>query len=103
MLSTADAKQETMEPFVLFGSSFPKDKEYTQVRRHLYIASYSGSFEERKGIVDTVCTCIEFWLGYSSKIDCKLKEDEHVQTVSTGLCLSSPLKVLGMRLEDILQ
>ena len=36
MLSTADAKQETMEPFVLFGSSFPKDKEYTQVRRHLY-------------------------------------------------------------------
>ena len=31
-LNTADVKQETMEPFVLFGSSFPKDKEYTQVR-----------------------------------------------------------------------
>ena len=31
-LNTADVKLETMEPFVLFGSSFPKDKEYTQVR-----------------------------------------------------------------------
>ena len=30
-VNTADAKQETMEPFVLFGSSFPKDREYTQV------------------------------------------------------------------------
>ncbi len=30
-LYTADVKQETMEPFVLFGSSFPKDQEYTQV------------------------------------------------------------------------
>ena len=33
-LNTADVKQETMEPFVLFGSSFPKDKEYTQVCMH---------------------------------------------------------------------
>ena len=32
-LNAADVKQETMEPFVLFGSSFPKDQEYTQVRR----------------------------------------------------------------------
>ena len=31
-LKTTDVMQETMEPFVLFGSSFPKDKEYTQVR-----------------------------------------------------------------------
>jgi hypothetical protein len=30
-LNTANVRQETMEPFVLFGSSFPKDKEYTQV------------------------------------------------------------------------
>ena len=31
-LSTVNVKQETMEPFVLFGSSFPKDKQYTQVQ-----------------------------------------------------------------------
>ena len=31
-LKTTDVMQETMEPFVLFGSSFPKDKEYTQVQ-----------------------------------------------------------------------
>ena len=31
-LNTVNVKQETMEPFVLFGSSFPKDKEYTQVQ-----------------------------------------------------------------------
>ena len=36
-LNTADVKQETMEPFVLFGSSFPKDQEYTQVCRNLQL------------------------------------------------------------------
>ena len=42
-LNTADVKQETMEPFVLFGSSFPKDKEYTQVMvicRLLHVLCY---------------------------------------------------------------
>ena len=34
-LNTADVRQETMEPFVLFGSSFPKDKEYTQVSNEI--------------------------------------------------------------------
>ena len=29
--NTADVKQGSIEPFVLFGSSFPKDQEYTQV------------------------------------------------------------------------
>jgi hypothetical protein len=37
-LNTADVKQETMEPFVLFGSSFPKDQEYTQVGRKFYVS-----------------------------------------------------------------
>jgi hypothetical protein len=35
-LYTADMKQETMEPFVLFGSSFPKDRDYTQVGTHTF-------------------------------------------------------------------
>ena len=30
-MNTADVGKEKTEPFVLFGSSFPKDKEYTQV------------------------------------------------------------------------
>ena len=30
-----EAKEQRMEPFILFGSSFPKDKEYTQVCRNI--------------------------------------------------------------------
>ena len=29
--SSVERRPEDMEPFILFGSSFPKDKEYTQV------------------------------------------------------------------------
>ena len=45
-LNTADVKQETMEPFVLFGSSFPKDQEYTQVGCpfNVYIMYLHGQF-----------------------------------------------------------
>lgn len=36
-LDLAERKPEEMEPYVLFGSSFPKDKEYTQVTEiHTY-------------------------------------------------------------------
>lgn len=31
-LDMAEGQPEEMEPYILFGSSFPKDKEYTQVR-----------------------------------------------------------------------
>ena len=44
-LSSADVRQETMEPFVLFGSSFPKDKEYTQVSDAV-----------------NVCMCMHAWI-----------------------------------------
>ncbi len=29
---SAEGHTEEMEPYILFGSSFPKDKEYTQVK-----------------------------------------------------------------------
>lgn len=32
MHQLAEGQPEEMEPYILFGSSFPKDKEYTQVR-----------------------------------------------------------------------
>ena len=37
-------KEDTMalKPFTIFGSSFPKDKEYTQVREYI-IASYAAN------------------------------------------------------------
>ena len=37
----ASLKPWEMEPFVLFGSSFPKDKEYTQVNSTLFLMSPS--------------------------------------------------------------
>jgi hypothetical protein len=39
MLPVSSEKQSSAvaEPFILFGSSFPKDKEYTQVRTHAVI------------------------------------------------------------------
>lgn len=31
-VNLAEGYHEEMEPYILFGSSFPKDKEYTQVK-----------------------------------------------------------------------
>ena len=38
----ATLKPWEMEPFVLFGSSFPRDKEYTQVIGHGHELSFSS-------------------------------------------------------------
>ena len=37
-----EGRPERMDPFVLFGSSFPKDKEYTQVKQCLCLTGHES-------------------------------------------------------------